>query len=60
MLLHSKKRMCGLEIILCTFQVGLTIGVLTDMATDSELVQADHIVSRISEILDHLRAKETN
>uniref|UniRef100_A0A0B7BBK3 Choline dehydrogenase n=1 Tax=Arion vulgaris TaxID=1028688 RepID=A0A0B7BBK3_9EUPU len=39
-------------------KVGLTIGVLTGVGSHSELVQADHIVSSVSEILHHLVAKQ--
>lgn len=44
--------------LLYTFQVGLTIGVLTGMGSHSELVQADHIVASVSEILNHLKEKQ--
>ncbi|CAL1538648.1 unnamed protein product [Lymnaea stagnalis] len=40
-------------------QVGLTIGVLTGVGTHTDLVEADHIVTSVSEILKHLREKAT-
>ncbi|XP_005099797.1 uncharacterized protein LOC101846429 [Aplysia californica] len=39
-------------------KVGLTIGVLTGVGSRSELVQADHIVPSVSEILLHMKGGE--
>ncbi|GFN75203.1 choline dehydrogenase [Plakobranchus ocellatus] len=36
-------------------KLGLTIGVLTGVGSHNELVQADHIVPKVSHILDHLQ-----
>jgi len=40
-------------------KVGLTIGVLTGVGERSDLLQADHIVSSVSDILTHIQATGT-